>query len=136
MTVQETNVARINEQLKALGRPAISGFHHEARYLPGGKTLLLADVEQILINLQGSGAVDVIGDAILVLDADLQVVWTWNAFDHLDISRAAVGGETCLVYPGCATHYLAADANDWTHGNAVVETPDGALLYPAATRTG
>ena len=33
------------------------------------------------------------------------------------------------MYPGCATHYLAADANDWTHGNAVVETPDGALLY-------
>ena len=33
------------------------------------------------------------------------------------------------MYPGCATHYLAADANDWTHGNAVVETPDGDLLY-------
>ena len=129
MTVQETNVARVNEQLAALGKRTISGFHHEARSVAGGKTVVLADVEQILINVQGSGLVDVIGDMILVLDADLQVVWTWDTFDHLDISRAAVGGETCLAFSGCATHYLAADANDWTHGNSVAETPDGALLY-------
>jgi hypothetical protein len=129
MTVQETNVARINEQLAALGKRPISGFHHEARSLAGGKTVVLADVEQIVTDVQGPGLVNVIGDMILVLDADLQVVWTWDTFDHLDISRGAVGGETCLAYPGCATHYLTVDANDWTHGNSVVDTPDGALLY-------
>ncbi len=129
MTVQETNVARVNEQLAALGKRQISGFHHEARSLADGKTALLADVEQILTDVQGPGPLDVIGDMILVLDADLQVVWTWDTFDHLDTSRPAVLGETCVANPGCATHYLSVDANDWTHGNSVVDTPDGALLY-------
>jgi hypothetical protein len=59
----------------------------------------------------------------------LQVVWSWDAFDHLDPSRSAVLGETCLKELGCAIYHLAADANDWTHGNAVQETLDGALLY-------
>jgi arylsulfate sulfotransferase len=130
-TVQETNVARINEQLAALGKRPISGFHHEARVLNDGKTLVLADVEQILTDVQGPGPVDVIGDMILVLDADLKVVWTWDAFDHLDPTRAAVLGETCLPSPGCAPHYLDADAHDWTHGNSVSDTPDGGLLYSA-----
>lgn len=129
MTVQETNVARVNEQLAALGKRAISGFHHEARPLSDGRLLVLADVEQILIDVQGPGAVDVIGDMILVLDADLQVVWSWDTFDHLDTSRRAVLGETCLAGSGCAVYRLSADANDWTHGNAVQETLDGALLY-------
>ena len=129
MTIQETNVARVNEQLALLGRRPISGFHHEARSLADGKTVVLADVEQILTDVQGPGPVNVIGDMILVLDADLQVVWSWDTFDHLDTSRRAVLGETCAVNIGCATHYLSADANDWTHGNSVVDTPDGALLF-------
>jgi hypothetical protein len=129
MTVQETNVARVNEQLAAMGKRAISGIHHEARPLSGGRLLVIADVEQILNDVQGPGAVDVIGDMILVLDADLQVVWSWDTFDHLDPNRRAVLNETCSGGSGCAVHYLAADANDWTHGNAVEETPDGALLY-------
>jgi hypothetical protein len=130
MTVQETNAARVNEQLAALGKRQISGFHHEARSLADGKTLVLGMVEQILTDVQGPGPVDVIGDMILVLDDDLQVVWSWDTFDHLDVTRRAVLGETCKAN-GCDHHYLAADGNDWTHGNSVDETPDGALLYSA-----
>ena len=127
--LKETSVERVNQQLVAAGKRPISGFHHEARTLPGGKTLVLAGVEQILTGVQGPGPVDVLGDTILVLDEDLQVLWTWDAFDHLDTRRAAVGGETCQAFSGCPTHYLAEDANDWTHGNSVVLTPDGNLLY-------
>jgi hypothetical protein len=129
MTVRETNAARVNEQLAALGKRAISGFHHDARSLPDGRTVVLGDVEQILTDVQGPGPVDVIGDMILVLDADLQVVWSWDTFDHLDVSRRAVLGETCLAYAGCAPYSLRGDANDWTHGNSVEGTSDGALLF-------
>jgi hypothetical protein len=129
MTVQETNVARINEQLAAFGKRQISGFHHEARALADGKVLVLGDVEQILTNVQGPGQVDVIGDMIIVLDADLQVVWTWDTFDHLDPSRMAILGETCPTSPGCPPVYRASFATDWTHGNSVGETADGNLLY-------
>lgn len=130
-TVRETNVARVNEQLAAMGKRKISAFHHEARALADGRTVVLGDVEQILTDVQGPGPVDVIGDMIIVLDSDFQVVWTWDAFDHLDTSRRAVMGETCVADVGCAPYFLSADANDWLHGNSVAEAPDGALLYSA-----
>jgi len=128
MTLLETNAARLNEQLTAMGRRTITGFHHEARPIAGGRVAVLAAVEQILTDVQGAGPVDVLGDMIIVLDQDLNVVWTWDAFDNLDVHRAAVLGETC-PNAGCPTFYLASMANDWTHGNAIQETPDGNLLY-------
>jgi len=129
MTVLETNAARVNEQLAALGRRQISGFHHEVRTLPDGRIAALADVEQILTDVQGPGPVDVIGDMIVVFDRDLNVIWTWDAFDHLDITRAAVLGERCGAVSACARFSLAKTANDWTHGNSISQTPDGELLY-------
>jgi hypothetical protein len=123
MTVLETNAARVNEQLAALGRRPITGFHHEVRTLPDGKIAALAGVEQILTDVQGPGPVDVLGDMIVVFDRDLNVVWTWDTFDHLDVKRAAILGETCAPF------FLAKTANDWTHGNALQQTPDGELLY-------
>jgi arylsulfate sulfotransferase len=130
MTLLETNAARINEQLAFLGKRQITAFHHEARTLSGGQIAVLGDVEQILTNVQGPGPVDVIGDMIIVLNQDLNVVWTWDTFDNLDVTRKAVLGETCAINQGaCPPHLLASDGNDWTHGNAVTETPDGNLLY-------
>jgi arylsulfate sulfotransferase len=133
VTRAETNAARVNEQLAQLGVHPINGFHHEARKLPDGKYLVLADSERILTDVQGPGPVDVIGDTILVLDQDLQVVWTWDSFDHLDPSRAAILGETCALPPGlaCAPWYLSPTANDWLHGNALQLVPDGNILYSA-----
>ena len=130
-TILETNAARVNEQLAARGARSISGFHHEARTLPDGKIVALADVEQLLTDVQGPGQVDVLGDMIIVFDSDLNVIWTWDTFDHLDVKRAAILGETCGAVSACAPFYLAKSANDWTHGNAVQQTPDGQLLYSA-----
>jgi len=130
MTLLETNAARVNEQLRALGKRQISGFHHEARPLSGGRVAILAGVERILTDVQGPGDVDVLGDMIVVLDQNLNVVWTWDAFDNLDTSRMATLGEQC-PNAGCPTFYLAPTANDWTHGNAIQFTPDGNFLYSA-----
>ena len=131
MTVLETNAERVNEQLKALGKRPISGFHHEVRTLPGGRIAALADVEQLLTDQQGPGTVDVLGDEIVVFDKDLNVVWTWYTFDWLDVTRQAVLGEVCMGGGGCPPYYLARNANDWTHGNALQQTPDGQFLYSA-----
>ncbi len=130
LTVAETNAARVNEQLAAMGKRQISAFHHEARSLPDGNMLVLATVEQILTDVQGPGPIDVLGDMIVVMDRNLQVVWTWDSFDFLDPSRVAVLGETCsAATAGCPPFYLATTANDWLHGNSVQLTPDGNLLY-------
>lgn len=127
MTLRESNAERINEQLRAMGKREISGFHHEARSLPNGRVLVLASNEQIMTDVQGPGDVNIVGDVILVLDKDLQVVWVWDGFDHLDPTQAAILDEKCSI-GACPPIYLAADGNDWTHANSVQLTPDGAFL--------
>jgi arylsulfate sulfotransferase len=37
--------------------------------------------------------------------------------------------ETCVVAATCPPFTLAKEANDWTHGNSIAQTPDGNLLY-------
>lgn len=127
-TVRETNAARINEQLAAMGRRSIGVFHHDAISLPNEEVAVLATTEQIMSGVQGPGPVDIIGDMIIVLDRDFQVVWTWDAFDHLDPHRQATLGETCPGL-GCPPIFLASQAHDWLHGNALDLTADNNLLY-------
>jgi hypothetical protein len=91
--VRETNVYAINLQLTAMNLPTINWMSHEAMRLPNGHTLVLGMGERILTNVQGPGAVDVVGDVIIDLDENLQVAWTWNTFDHLPNSRPPVLGE-------------------------------------------
>jgi arylsulfate sulfotransferase len=70
--------------------------------------------------------VDVLGDVIVELDEDFQVVGMWNNFDHLDVSRASRYNSKCKEGPGtggCASIFLAAQANGWTHSNAVNYIP-------------
>jgi arylsulfate sulfotransferase len=130
LTLRETNAARVNEQLAVMGKRQINAFHHEATELLDGRVLVLANTEQLLTNVQGSGTADVLGDMILVLDQDLQVLWAWDAFDYLDPHRAATLGETCSgAGSGCPPYYLAPQANDWLHGNSLQFTPDGNILY-------
>lgn len=133
MTVLETNAARINEQLTAMGLRSISAFHHEARRLPDGRILVLGAVEQILTDVQGPGPIDVLGDMIIVMDSNLQVLWAWDAFDHLDVTRLATLNDQCA--PGvCPSLFLDVKANDWLHGNSVQQTPDGNLLYSSRSQ--
>lgn len=128
MTLLETNAARVSEQLRAMGKRPITGFHHDVRTISDGRIAVLASVEQLVTDVQGPGTVDVVGDMIVVFDQNLNVVWTWDSFDNLDVHRAAVLGETCPT-AGCPEFYLAPTANDWTHGNAIQETADGNFLY-------
>lgn len=132
MVLRETNAARVNEQLAAMGMHSINSFHHEVREMPNGGILALGSTERILVNVQGPGPVDVLGDMILVLDRNLQVQWAWDTFDHLDTSRLATLGETCTATGGgCPPILLAPVANDWTHGNSLELTSDGDILYSA-----
>jgi arylsulfate sulfotransferase len=134
-TLRETNTARVNEQLAAMGRRTIGVFHHDAIPLQNGGVAVLATTEQIMSGVQGPGPVDIIGDVIVVLDQDFQVVWAWDAFDHLDPHRQATLGETCPGL-GCPPISLASSARDWLHGNALELAGDDNLLYSAVTRTG
>ena len=127
--VRETNAGRVNDQLAARGVHPITSFHHEAVPLPGGKVLVLGSTEQIFDDVQGPGPVNVLGEVILVLDRDLQVEWTWDAFEHLDVSRKAILSETCTSGTGgCPPFVNAPQSNDWLHANSLQLTPDGNIL--------
>ncbi len=135
-TVRETNTGWISDQLqRRFGMPPITSFHHEAIRLPNGSIAAIASVEKIFKGIQGSsGPVDVLGDAIVVMDQNFNVTWAWNSFDQLDISRRAVLGETCSTnQPGCPPVLLAstlgqATANDWLHSNSLHYLSDGNFL--------
>jgi len=129
LTLKETNAARINEHLRAMGVHEITGFHHEALEMPDGQFLVLASSERMLHDVQGEGDVDVLGDTILVLNQELEVTWAWDSFEHLDPRQAAVLGETCTPSGGgCPPFYLAPKANDWLHSNSLQLGPDGNIL--------
>jgi hypothetical protein len=115
-------------QPPAVGDGCLNDLHHDAiRYTIAGQqyTAFLAHIEKLFApGTQGSTSgkpVDVLSEMVIVLNSSWQVVWYYDAFNQLDINRAAPLGETCT--PGnsdCPTNlFLSTTANDWTHGNTV-----------------
>jgi arylsulfate sulfotransferase len=142
-TIRETNIARVAEQLeehgiqsvcKPNGQQCVCGFHHDAIRLPNGHTVAIASLERMFPagGQSSKDPVDILGVLLLDLDKDLQVNWFWNAFDHLDIKRAALEDEKCrgtMGGGGCPPVFLTPVANDWLHGNSVAYSrADGNLL--------
>jgi hypothetical protein len=144
-TVRETNTGVIANQLVALGatdavpcgqvvQPPVVGdaclndFHHDAiRYEIGGQqyTAFMAHVEKLFPpgtqGHPGTDPVDVLSEMVIVLNSSWQVVWYYDAFNELNINRAAPLGEVCSAGASdCPTQlFLGTAANDWTHANTV-----------------
>jgi hypothetical protein len=70
---------------------------------------------------------------MVVLNQDLEVVWVWDSFDHLDVRREATLGDLCSR-AACPPLFLGNPANDWIHGNSIAETPDGNLILSARSQ--
>ena len=143
-TIHETNTGVISNQLVALGatdaapcasvhQPAPVGtaclddFHHDAiRYTINGKhyTAFFAHIEKLYgpgTQNNNSGNVDILGEMVIVLNSNWQVVWYYDAFQQLDIHRTAPLNETCSNGSSdCPTKLtLGTVANDWTHANTL-----------------
>ncbi len=112
-TVREMNAGVLAQKMQAVGfNFQIGGFHHDLIPMDNGHLILLCNYYQPFTDLPGyPGVTKVLGDAAVDLDPDWNPVWAWSAFDHLDVNRHPNG------------------LPDWTHGNAVVYSPnDGNLL--------
>lgn len=142
-TLHSINEAKANTQLANQGDQSIIDFNHEAMRLPSGNTAVIAHNEALYTNVQGgttANPVDIMGDEVLVLDTNWNVVWNWNAFTcpncatALPVSRTALLGETCqpcaqIDTGGCCPITLASQANDWLHGNSLTyDSTDGNLI--------
>ncbi len=132
--VLQTNVRRINEQLVALGYPTINDFNlHETRRLPNGNILLMGTRDMASTQYQGGtqeNPVDIIGDMILILDHNMQLVWAWDSFAHEDLSRKATLNDICTHGAGGCPSFSNqfTQANDWLHTNSAQLTPDGNIV--------
>jgi arylsulfate sulfotransferase len=89
------------------------GLNHDVLLLPSGHLILLASIGETINDVAGIPAgTSVAGNALIDWDPQIGTVWTWSTFDHLELTRAPFG------------------ISDWTHGNALVYSPDdGNLLF-------
>ena len=113
-TVKSINMTELNQKLASSNLRDASGnlyqlgsFHHDVLALPNGHWVLLASEIKNFPSLSGyTSPVNVIGDAIVDVDQNLNPDWVWNTFDHLDINRRPMN------FP------------DWTHSNAMLYSAD------------
>lgn len=130
----QTNVEIINEQLVAQGYPTLDSFNtHETRRTPSGGLLILGSRDEVSTQYQGGtqqNPVDIIGDEVLILDHNMQLVWAWDTFAHEDLSRVATLNDKCYVHDsGCPPFNPSFTvANDWMHTNAAMITSDGNIV--------
>ncbi len=151
--VKETNLGVLTQKLAAMGDPDLQScgsvpfpvaagsgclvqLSHECILLPNGNWAFIGSIEKIAPpGTQGDKTglnFDVVGDAIIVLDTDLNPVWYWDAFQHdgggtqLDINRAPPAGDVCsLGAAGCPPMALitspgvAPTGSDWMHSNSL-----------------
>jgi arylsulfate sulfotransferase len=109
-TVKQITMAQLNVKMAAANyNLTLQVFNHEITVLPNGHWLVMANTLKQFTNLPGyPGIKNVLGDVIVDLDTNLNPVWVWNEFDHLDVNRHPFPG----TFP------------DWTHSNAIVYSKD------------
>jgi arylsulfate sulfotransferase len=105
--IKEITAPELTDELQAAGYNLnLLEFHHDVTPLPNGHWLVLSNTLRPFTNLTGyQGTTNVLGDVIIDLDQNLQPVWVWNEFDHLDVNRHPYN------FP------------DWTHTNAIIYSP-------------
>jgi hypothetical protein len=109
-TIREISITTLNDRLAAAGFSYVAQFiHHDVAVLPDGHWIVI--VNSVQPKSENGTAVDVLGDALVDLDPNLNPVWVWNTFDHMDVNRHPVS------------------ATDWTHANAILySATDGNLV--------
>ena len=100
-TVRDLPTADLNTRLANAGFSLqVNAVTHDVLPLANGHIILLVNYYR---PYQG---VSVVADALVDIDQNWNPVWVWDTFGHLDINRQPEN------WP------------DWTHGNAVLYSPD------------
>jgi hypothetical protein len=112
--VWETNIDAVNAQLAARGQEPIYMFHHDAMILPNG------DIAALGATMKKINGTDVMGDMVVVLDSNLQLVWNWDMFNYFTPPSTWPKGQAMCINTGAALCGLPnPEAIDWGHGNAL-----------------
>jgi arylsulfate sulfotransferase len=111
-TIRDVSVAQVNQSLQTNGYPfVVIDFSHDVLIQPNGHWITIGQVSKDFTDLPGyPGTTSVLGDVVVDIDPNGNIVWAWSAFDYLDVNRHLMG------------------LPDWTHSNALTYTADGNLL--------
>jgi arylsulfate sulfotransferase len=111
--IHQITLDTINASLAQSVPYGIALLSHDVAALPNGHLILLGNLAEAINNVPGIPAgTEVTGNALIDWDPQKGAVWTWSTFDHLDLARAPYG------------------ISDWTHGNAVIYSPDdGNIIF-------
>ncbi|HEX3987384.1 MAG TPA: aryl-sulfate sulfotransferase [Acidobacteriaceae bacterium] len=110
-TVRQITMDQLNAELAAQGyNLQLIIFSHDVTVLPNGHWLVIATTQRNVVLTGATTPTPVVGDVIVDLDTNLQPVWVWNEFDHLDVNRHPWN------FP------------DWTHTNALIYSKDDGNL--------
>jgi hypothetical protein len=99
-------------------------FHHDVIELPSGNFLALSN-SFAEVDYQDLGTTLVAGDLLVELSPAGEVVWTWDAFDHLDPQRRRAVPEEGLPYVDPESGGVGYD---WTHGNGMIHRAEDDLI--------
>jgi hypothetical protein len=116
--VRELYLADLNTALTKMGSDVQAlCYSHDILPLWNGHTILLVQQQKSvwLTDPPGPGQFTILGDAMIDLDENFNPVWTWSAFDWLDVNRHPM-------------EFTAASGYDWTHCNCIQLAPDGNLV--------
>lgn len=89
-------------------------LHHDVHELPNGNFMALSMAFQE-VDYPDIGVTNVAGDVLVEFTPEGEVVWLWDAFDHLDPQRRRANFDDQIVDP-----LTGLDASDWTHANGFV----------------
>lgn len=113
--VDELGTPLLSVDSKQLGVP---GLHHDVVPLDNGNFLSMSFTFRD-VDYPDLGLTHVAGDLLVEFDADGNIVWEWDAFDHLDPQRRREGFEILIPNPE-----TGQNGQDWTHGNGLVYEPE------------
>ena len=88
---------------------------HDIQYDPINNTFLT--LQQYI---QQVGDSQYLIDRIVQVDANGNVLWTWNPYDHMPLSEASAFSETSTFNGQTAIDFSHANTLDWDYNNSVV----------------
>lgn len=105
-TVHELTLDQLNAKLAANSFGLqVTALHHDVLPMPNGHMLLITEEQRPVLLAGDTTPTTLRGDDVIDLDPSFNPVWTWSAFDHLDVNRRPM------------------DPVDWTHSNALIYSP-------------
>lgn len=111
-TINQLTLAQLNLELQVANyNVTLVTLHHDVTILPNGHILVLGATFKNVVLAGETTPTQVLGDVIVDLDTNLNPVWVWNEFDHLEVSG-----------------HLGWEFPDWTHTNAILYSKDDGNL--------